>query len=415
MTGGVERVAMVSMHTSPVAPAATGDAGGLNVASLALATELAARGIEVDLLTRANAAPRVTEVLPGVLLHELAAGGPGEWPKQRMPEVTDEFGEAVASLARRNARGYDLIHAHYWLSGIACLPVSIELGIPLVQSFHTLAAMKIAMVPGADEPIMRVRSETFVANQADALIASSSAEASALIDEVGAPADRTWIIPPGVDLELFTPRGDEVDTRIRHELGLDADRPIVLLAGRVQPLKGHELAVRAVAELRAMRGFAPLLVIAGEVTPGEQPFEAQLRTLAAELGVAAEVRFVGALGRTPLAALFSAATVTIVPSYSETFGLVALESAAAGTPVLGFRAGGLAESIDDGVSGFLLGTREPRYWATEIAIMIEDHERRTTLELTARAHAEHFSWGTAAASLIGVYAGVTAGRNPPAT
>ncbi len=390
MAGVIGRVAMVSMQPSPTAHQ--------------IAAELARRGVEVDLLTRATGTPAVTEVLEGMHLHELAAGEPGPLPSHRLGEVTDEFGEAVAALARRDSRGYELIHAHFWLSGIACLPVAIELGIPLVQSFHSLAAM--TTVAGAEEPLIRVRSEMFVANQADALIASSSAEATALIDDVGAAADRTWIVPLGVDLDLFTPRGDEAHAEIRRELGLEPDRALVVLAARIVPVKGHELAVRAIAELQAMRGWSPVLVIAGEVEPGQEGFQAELGALASELGIAHSVRFVGALGRGQLAALLSAAVVTLVPSFTETFGLVALESAAAGTPVLGFRAGGLAESIEDGTSGFLLGTRDPRYWATEIAIMIENDERRVALELTARAHAERFSWGTAAASLMGVYAGV---------
>jgi D-inositol-3-phosphate glycosyltransferase len=174
----------------------------------------------------------------------------------------------------------------------------------------------------------------------------------------------------------------------------------------VRAIKGHELAVRALAELHAMRGWAPLLVVAGEVTADEAPFAAELHALAAELGVGSDVRFTGALQRDALAALLAAAAVTIVPSYSETFGLVALESAACGTPAIGYRAGGLSESIDDGVSGLLLGTRDPRYWATEIALLIEDDERRGEMARAARSHAERFTWGAAATSLLGVYAGV---------
>ena len=397
---------MISMHTSPTEQPGTGDAGGLNVSVLGLAAELAIRDVEVDLVTRATGAPAVTRLIPGVTLHELAAGGPGVLPKERLPEVVDEFGESVARLARE-AR-YELIHAHYWLSGIAVLPVAIELDLPLVQSFHTLAAMKNSLAGQGqpEEPQQRVRSEMFIARQADALVASSSAEATALIDQVGAPADRTWIIPPGVDLGLFSPRTPEAQAATRHALALESDRPIVVIAGRVQPLKGHELAVRALAELHALRGWAPLLVVAGEVTPGDTGFAESLRSLAGELGVASDVRFVGALHRDALADLLAAASVTIVPSFSETFGLVALESAAAGTPVIAYRAGGLTESVVDGVTGLLLGTREPRYWATEIALLIENDERRSTMGLSGRSRAERYTWGAAATSLLGVYAGI---------
>ena len=397
---------MVSMHTIPAAQPGTGDAGGMNVAILALAAELAIRDVEVDLVTRAAGPATTMELLPGVTQLELAAGEVGPIPKERMPEVTDEFGEAVAALARRVPGGYDIIHPHYWLSGIASLPVALELGIPLVQSFHTVAAMKNAFEPTVPlEPEIRLRSEMFLARQADAIIANSSAEASVLIDRVGVPADRMWIIPPGVDLAMFAPTSSDAQAAVRRMLGLESDRPLVVIAGRVQPLKGHELAVRALAELHAMRGWAPVLVIAGEVTPGGLQFATRLRELASELGVAGDVRFVGALHRDTLAELFAAASVTLVPSFSETFGLVALESAAAGTPVIAYRAGGLVESVVDGVSGTLLDTRDPRLWATEIALMIENDERRSRIGLSARAHAERFTWAAAAASLLGVYAG----------
>lgn len=408
MVAGIQRVAMISMHTSPVAQAGTGDAGGLNIAVLGIAAELAIRDVEVDLVTRAVGVPSTRKLLPGVTLHELAAGPAAVLPKQRLPEVTDSFGEAVARLARSIQRPWDVMHAHYWLSGIAVLPVSLELQLPLVQSFHTIGAMKNALAGpgGAQEPEQRVRSEMFIANQADAIIAASSAEAAALIDLAGAPADRTWIVPPGVDLGLFSPRPPSAHEAIRAALSLEQQRPIVVIVGRVQPLKGHELAVRALAELRAMRGWNPILVVAGEVTPGDEAFVDELTLLASERGVASDVRFVGAIHRDTLADLLSAADVTIMPSFSETFGLVALESAAAGTPVIAYRTGGLVESVSDGISGVLLGTREPRYWASEIAIMIEDVDRRAAMGVSARAHAERFTWATAAASLLGIYAEV---------
>lgn len=408
MAAGIRRVAMISMHTSPVAQAGTGDAGGLNVAVLGIAAELAIRDVEVDLLTRAVDEPRSSRLLPGVTLHELAAGPAGVLPKERLPQVADEFGEAVARLARGAVGGWDVLHSHYWLSGLAVLPVSLELQVPMVQSFHTIGAMKDASAQedAVPEPEQRLRSEMFIAHQADAIIAASSAEATALIDLAGAPADRTWIVPPGVDLGLFSPRTESSCDAIRAALRLDPGRPIVVIAGRVQPLKGHELAIRALAELRALRGWTPQLVVAGEVTPGEEAFVDDLLRLALELGVASDVVFVGAVQRDALADLLSAAAVTIMPSFSETFGLVALESAASGTPVIAFRTGGLAESVSEGVSGLLLGTREPRYWASEMATMIEDGDRRAAMGLSARAHAERFTWATAAASLLGIYAEV---------
>lgn len=397
---------MVSMHTSPAASPGTGDAGGLNVAIASTAHELAKRGVEVDLLTRATGRPAVTVVEDGVTLYELDAGPSGPIAKERLAEVSDEFGEAVANLTGRSEQRYDVIHAHYWLSGLATLPVAIELGLPFVQSFHTVAAMKNAVLaPGqAAEPERRVRTEMYLANQASAVIAGSAAEATALIDEVHAPADRIWVISPGVDVDLFTPkRADGADSRVRETLGIAPGRPIIAVVGRVQPLKDQELAIRALAELHALRGWAPVLVIAGEATPGENDYAASLRSIAAQLGVLSDVRFAGALSRERLADLLAAATSTLVPSHSETFGLVALESAASGTPVIAFRTGGLIESVAEGESGLLLDSRDPREWAQATASLLDDDAQLGRLSALARHHAEGFTWAAAATALLGVY------------
>jgi D-inositol-3-phosphate glycosyltransferase len=379
MTDTLHRVALVSMHTSPAAPAGSGDAGGMNVSLLATAMELAVRGVEVDLITRAIGDAAVSQLAEGVTLHELPAGARGVIAKERLGDVADEFGEAVAQLTGRQKSRYDLIHAHYWLSGLATLPVALELGLPFVQSFHTLAAMKnAALVPGqAPEPERRLRTEMYLANQASAVVAGSSVEASSLIDEVRAPADRVWVIPPGVDVDLFTP---------------------------MQPLKDQELAIRVLAELHALRGSAPVLVVAGEATPGADGYASSLQSIAAELGVLAEVRFAGALSRERLADLLAIATVTLVPSHSETFGLVALESAASGTPVIAFRGGGLVESVSAGVSGLLLDSRDPRAWAQATVSLLDDDAGLERLSGFARHYAEGFTWAATATALIGVYA-----------
>jgi D-inositol-3-phosphate glycosyltransferase len=407
MTDALHRVALVSMHTSPAALAGSGDSGGMNVSLLATATELAVRGVEVDLITRASGETGVTHLADGVVLHELRAGPRGLIPKDRLGDVADEFGEAVAQLTGRQKARYDLIHAHYWLSGLATLPVALELGLPFVQSFHTLAAMKnAALAPGqAPEPERRLRTEMYLANQASAVVAGSSAEASSLIDEVHAPADRVWVIPPGVDVDLFTPtRADAADSRVRGELDIAPDRPILAVVGRVQPLKDQELAIRVLAELHALRGSAPVLVVAGEATPGEDGYASSLQSIAAELGVLAEVRFAGALSRERLADLLAITTVTLVPSHSETFGLVALESAASGTPVIAFRGGGLIESVSAGVSRLLVDSRDPRAWALATVSLLDDGAGLDRLSGSARHYAEGFTWAATATALTGVYA-----------
>ena len=387
---------MVSMHSSPVASPGAGDAGAMNVAVRATALELARRDVQVDLLTRAVGEPRSQRLADGVVLHELSAGPRGQLSRERLGEATDEFGEAVAAFSR--SQKPDLIHAHYWRSGIATLPVALELGLPFVQSFHSLGAMRNSALGDASEPELRVRSETYLANQADAVIAASATEVSSLIDQVGAPAGRVWVVPPGVDAELFSPARAIAESVVRGHLGIDAERPIIVMAGRVQPLKAQELAVQAIASIEGER---PVLVIAGEVQPGAERYAEQV-----QLAAGNDVLFVGALEREELADLFAAAALTLLPSRSETFGLVALESAASGTPVIAFRAGGLSESVVEGVSGLLLGTRDPRYWATEMALLIENDERRAALGIPARAHAERFTWAAAATSLLGIYASV---------
>lgn len=399
------RVALVSMHTSPVASAGTGDAGGMNVLLASVAGEIASRGVEIDLLTRAVGEPRVTTVSDGVVLHELAAGPRGAIPKQDLVSVTDEFGEGVAALARRGR--YDVIHAHYWLSGLATLPVALELGVPLVQSFHTLAALKNRTLAAGDtpEPEQRVRSEMFLAGQAMAVVAGSAAEAATLIDEVRAPAERVWVVPPGVDIDLFTPARAAGEAEVRGGLAIAPGRPILAVIGRVQPLKNQELAIRALAELHSVRGTAPVLVIAGEATPGAQPYVDGLRALAGSLGVAEDVRFVGARSREQIADLLAVASVTLVPSQSETFGLVALESAASGTPVVGFRGSGLLESVAEGRSGVLVDSREPRRWAEAVAGILD--RPAGAISASARDHAEGYTWGATATALLGLYAALT--------
>ena len=405
MAGNVKRVAFVSLHTSPAEPAGTGDSGGLNVALLSTASQLASRGIEVDLLTRATSAPRTTPLGAGITLRELAAGPAASLDKGELAEVADEFGEAVAEVAGRPGSRYDIIHAHYWLSGLATLPVAIELGIPFVQSFHTLGAMKDAhRAPGQPaEPQARIRSESYLAGQANAVVAASGSEVTALIDLVGAPADRIWVIPPGVDIDLFRPDRVGASERVRERFRIEPGRPIIAVVGRVQPLKDQELGVRALGALNARRGWAPVLVIAGEPTPGDEGYLRSLRDLAVAVGVGDEVRFAGALDRDDLADLLAVASITLVPSHSETFGLVALESAASGTAVIGYRGTGLLESIAEGRSGLLVDSREPDAWARAMVTLLDDPGARARMSEMAREHALGFTWAATATALLGVY------------
>ena len=267
---------MVSMHTSPDAQPGATDAGGMNVTILETALQLGARGVTVDLITRSSGAAGSRQVAPGVTLHALRAGVAAAMPKGSLATVTDEFGEAVAQLSR--SAHYDVIHSHYWLSGIATLPVAIELGIPFVQSFHTLGVLKNgADIPHAAlETDRRLWSERYLATQADAVIAVSASEASTLIDNVGAPASKLWVIPPGVDKNTFTPILKSSAVTAHAFLGVPTERPILTVVGNIQPLKGQELAIRALA---AMRGPRPILAIVGEPALGADGYFSELREL----------------------------------------------------------------------------------------------------------------------------------------
>ncbi|MCU1405221.1 MAG: hypothetical protein JWQ43_1524 [Glaciihabitans sp.] len=412
MTGGLSAIAMVSMHTSPSARPGRGDSGGMNVAVLSLAKSLAARGVSVDLLTRAEKDTEVTELFPGVTLRTIAAGALVPLGKSELATVTDDFGEAVAHVVGRTAPRYDLLHAHYWLSGLATLPVALELGLPFVQSFHTLGAMKNkALAPGdSPEPDRRLFSEAFLATQADAVIAGSSAEVDTLIDDLRAPADKLWVIPPGVDTDLFSPARAINAPSVRRRFGLADNRPILVVAGRVQPLKAQDLAVRTLAVIHTLGPVAPYLLVVGEPTAGAEGYRDDLTRMADRLGIAADVRFVGSLDRDDLADVFAAATLTLIPSHSETFGLVALESAASGTPVVGYRSTGLVESVAEGRSGVLVATRGTEIWARTIIQLLADETALETLGASARSHAEGFTWATAATSHLAIYNALLAGR-----
>lgn len=390
---------MVVMHTSPIATPGTPGSGGLNVSVLNTALELAKLDLDVDLITRATGAPGTTMVSSGVRVIELAAGPRGQISAERLAQVTDEFGEEVAAIAREGA-GYDLVHAHHWRSGIATLPVALELGLPFVQSFHSLAAMKNRTRAEGEEqePPLRLRSEIYLAQQADAVIAASAAEVGSLLDSVGAAPGKVWVVPPGVDADLFTPARAIGETVVRGQLGIAGDRPIVVVVGRVHPLKGQALAVQAIAAIAEDR---PVLVIAGEPTPGAERYAESLHE-----ATGSDVVFTGALEREEVADLLAAAALTLVPSQSETFGLIALESAASGTPVLSGLALARTGAIEEGVSGIVLASQDPAEWARAMSALLGDRLLLGELSASARAFARELSWATSAERLLGVYESV---------
>lgn len=393
------RVAVVSMHTSPADRPGKGDAGGLNVLVLESAMALAARGNRVDIFTRSAAAAHSQSLAPGVTLYALETGG-GIVRKHELPNLADAFGEQFERAVLAAAEPYDVIHAHYWLSGLAALPVSLSLGMPIVQTFHTLAEEKNRRMGDDDrpEPERRRLTERYLAGEVDAIAAVSRAEIDVLCDGVGASAERVWLVPPAVDTLLFQPAPLASRQEVRAKLGVRPEDGLIVCVGRVQPLKGQDLAVRMLQHLPGA-----VLVLAGDATPGSERYLESLHDLARELGVEGRVRHIGSLEREALAQLLDAADVVVVPSRSESFGLVPLEAAASGTPVVAARVGGLLESVIDGETGILVEGRDPSAWADAVGSILEDDDRQVELGLAGRRVASRRDWQDVAFELEQVY------------
>ncbi|ROR66402.1 glycosyltransferase [Agrococcus jenensis] len=393
------RIAVVSMHTSPTDRPGKGDAGGLNVLVLESAMALAARGHHVDVFTRSAGAPHSHAIASGVTLYALATGG-GVVRKHELPNLADAFGAELERAALAATDSYDVIHAHYWLSGLAALPVSLSLGIPIVQTFHTLAEEKNRRLATDErpEPERRVLTERYLAGEVDAIAAVSRAEVDVLCDGIGASAERVWLVPPAVDALLFQPRPVASRAEVRARLGVRPADGLVVCVGRVQPLKGQDLAVRMLEHLPDA-----VLVVAGDATPGDERYLESLHDIAREIGVEGRVRHIGSLERPALARLLDAADVVVVPSRTESFGLVPLEAAASGTPVVASRVGGLVESVVDGETGVLVDGRDPAEWAQAVGAILEDVDLQVELGLAGRRIVSRREWRDVAQELETVY------------
>ncbi|WP_075205189.1 glycosyltransferase [Leucobacter musarum] len=398
------RIALISMHTSPAAVPGRGDAGGMNVVVSEAASALAARGHDVSVITRATAAepagvrPLQTGHPTGARLISIAAGDP-DAPKEALPALVPDFSRAMISRFADD-HAFDAVHAHYWLSGVAALPLAARSRVVPAITLHTVGAQKNALLaPGArPEPPLRLAAERAVVMRG-AAVAVSRAEAAAIRHASAVPVADDRLVLPGVDTSTFHPRPRDVSRETPTTLRLT-------VLGRVQPLKGQDLAVCAAVAL-AQRDpelwSRTELIIAGEPTSGAEPFARQLRELARIGGIAKQVRFLPAQDRESAAQLLAESTLALVPSHSETFGLVALEAAASGTPVIAAAHTGLVEAAPDGVAGALVEGRDPEQWAAVIAALLRDPARLTCLRESARRHALSHDWSAHAAALERIY------------
>jgi D-inositol-3-phosphate glycosyltransferase len=385
----------------------------MNVYILEVARRLARLNVTVEVFSRATSSdlPPVVEAAPGVLVRHMVAGPYEGLGKEDLPAQLCAFTAGVLRVEAHHEPGwYDLVHSHYWLSGQVGWLAKDRWGVPLVHTAHTLGRVKNAALADGDraEPRARLIGEDQVVAEADRLIASTPEEARQLIELYGADPQRVAIVPPGVDLDTFTPTAGWSRWVVRRGLGLPSDAVVLLFVGRIQPLKGPDVLLRAAA--RMLDPTAPefdpqlarrlVVVVCGGPSGSGLDEPDHLQKLAAELGIADRVRFLPPRPAAELARLYRAADVVAVPSHSESFGLVALEAQATGTPVVATAVGGLVTAVADGRSGLLVGGHDPGRWATALRTAVI---RRPELAAQAVQHARAFSWQRTAEGLLQTY------------
>jgi D-inositol-3-phosphate glycosyltransferase len=389
---------VLSVHTSPLAQPGTGDAGGMNVYVLQSALQMARRGVEVEIFTRAtsSADQPVVKVAPGVLVRNVVAGPFEGLDKYDLPTQLCAFTAGVLRAEATHEPGYyDIVHSHYWLSGQVGWLARDRWAVPLVHTAHTLAAVKNAALADGDspEPPLRAVGEQQVVDEADRLIVNTEHEAQQLVSLHHADPTRIDVVHPGVDLEMFTPGDKRV---ARAALGLDQDEPMLTFVGRIQPLKAPDVLLRAAAKLPGVR-----VVVAGGPSGSGLAAPDGLVRLADELGIADRVTFLPPQSRHQLVDVYRAADLVGVPSYSESFGLVAIEAQACGTPVVAAAVGGLPVAVRDGVSGTLVNGHDVDDWAQAIGALLQRGPER--MSRAAIEHAATFSWTHTVDALLASY------------
>lgn len=412
------KVAVISAHTCPLAELGGWETGGMNVYVRELGRALAERGVLVDIFTRRQACdpPDVVEYTPGARVIHVDAGPHRSIDKYEVLDYLPDFACGIQRWRAGTGLRYDLIHSHYWLSGRLGLLFQDRWAVPLVSTFHTLALLKnrVAESEAEREQEIRLQIERRTMAASDRIVAATAVDRMHIVRHYGAHAPVS-VIPGGVDLDRFRPILPEV---ARREIGV-GERRIVLFVGRLQRLKGPEILIRAFARLAAAGAAhgTRLLIVGGLPDPTSRGSGNELREinrlqrLAARLGLADRVSFVGAVQQDRLPYFYSAASVTVMPSSYESFGLVAVESLACGTPVIAARVGGLRAIVSDGETGFLVPWRDPRLFAERIGQVLADDGLRSRLSANARLSVQRFGWDRIAGEHLAVYQQVLAERD----
>lgn len=404
------RVAMICVHTSPLASLGGDKTGGMNVYIRELASALARRGWLVDVFTRASShtIPQVEADVPGVRVISLRAGPLKQLSTRDHIALVPEFTQALMSFVEAESLRYDLVHSHYWLSGMVAESLRQAWGLKYVHMFHTLGRMKnrIANSPSEMEPPERIEGEDRLVRRADALVAATQAERLQQMWLYNADLDRIHVIPPGVDLLRFCPIPRE---EAREALCVERQEKMLLFVGRIEPLKGIETLLRAAAELKLVRpmGLSDLhVVIIGGTLPVPVDADSEMARmvrLTEELGLQDRVAFIGAQSQDRLPIFYSAAEVVVMPSHYESFGMVALEAMACGTPVIASEVGGLAYLVQEGVTGFRVPAAEHELLAARIAQLVDDRDLRQRMSRAALEYAQDYSWDRIAGQIKDLY------------
>jgi D-inositol-3-phosphate glycosyltransferase len=418
----MRRLAVLSLHTSPLAQPGSGDGGGMNVYVRELTAALARSGVTCDVFTRAWSAdlPPVVDVEPGLRVHHVPAGPLATLPKESLPAVVDEFTAAVLErMAAGTGSGddeggglpYTSVHANYWLSGLSGHVIKHECNLPLVCTFHTLDRVKAESVPEevmADMPHRRAEAEASIIECSDAVLASCTVEADQIASLYGGDPGRIRIVPPGVDHAFFGPGHRP---QARRALGLPLDGRLLLFVGRIQPLKCADAAVETLAELLAGGGEPyRLVVVGGPSGPHGEKSLQKLHDLADARGVRDHVHFVEPQPHELLSSYYRAADVCVVPSRSESFGLVALEAAACGTPVVASAVGGLTTLVDDGRTGYLVDDGDPASYAAAVRRVFDEPLAAERLSTASVLRARRYTWRAAARTLVELHDELASGR-----
>ena len=407
------RIATLMVHTSPLDQAGTGDAGGMNIYVVEAAQNMAAQGVQVDIFTRRNNADiaDIVEFAPGVRVIQLNVGPVSGVTKEQLPNLIPELSAAFREALSKEK--YDVIHSHYWISGKVAMPVAKEFNIPLVHTMHTMARVKnLNLAEGeTPEPMIRVQGETQIVAAADALVANTDAEAASLVTLYEACPDDVLVVSPGVNLKVFTP--DPGRAASREIVGQDPSAHIISFVGRIQPHKGPEVLIRAIAELvsHSQHLRTKLIVnIIGGASGANQSEVERLKELTSWLNIDDVVHFAPPVPREELPNWYRASDLVCVPSYSESFGLVALEAQACGTPVVATAVGGLRTAVADGISGVLVDGHNPRAWSSVLARLLQEPQRRVLLSMGAVEHASHFGWDATSRGTLDIYDRVISAR-----